>query len=154
MHNSLLLSQPTIYTLPVHRCQLPRASASVTVSAPHRETDPKKRIVITGMGLVSVFGNDVDKFYNMLLEGKSGIKLIESFDVSGLPTRFAGQIKDFSCKGYADDENNMELDDSWRYCLVGGKKALENAGLGIGTAAHKKVKFEFYSISYFLIDSH
>jgi 3-oxoacyl-[acyl-carrier-protein] synthase II len=46
-----------------------------TVSTPKRETNPKKRVVIIGMGLVSVFGNDVDIFYEKLLEGTNGISL-------------------------------------------------------------------------------
>ena len=64
--------------------------ASVT-----REKDPKKRIVITGMGLASVFGNDPDLFYEKLLAGTSGISMIDRFDTSDYPTRFAGQIKNF-----------------------------------------------------------
>ncbi|XP_078156763.1 3-oxoacyl-[acyl-carrier-protein] synthase I, chloroplastic-like [Carex rostrata] len=139
MHNSLLFCQPILYTHPIH-CRLQcRASASVTVSVPRRETDPKKRVVITGMGLASVFGNDVDKFYDRLLEGKSGIGLIDRFETSNFPTRIGGQIKDFSSEGYIDSKNDMKLDDCWKYCLVGGKKALENAGLGVGTAEHKKI---------------
>lgn len=103
---------------------------SQAVSAPKRETDPKKRVVITGMGLVSVFGNDVNTFYDKLLEGTSGIDLIDRFDVSKFPTRFAGQIRGFSANGYIDGKNDRRLDDSLRYCLVSGKKALEDAGLG------------------------
>jgi len=100
------------------------------VSAPKRETDPKKRVVITGMGLVSVFGNDVDVFYDKLLAGTSGIDIIDRFDISKFPTKFAGQIRGFSGKGYIDGKNDRRLDDSLRYCLVSGKRALEDAGLG------------------------
>lgn len=89
------------------------------------------------MGLVSVFGNDVDKFYNRLLEGESGIGLINTFGTSKLPTRIAGQIKDFSSEGYIDSENEKNLYGCWKYCLVAGKKALESAGVGVGTAGHK-----------------
>lgn len=99
-------------------------------SAPKRETDPKKRVVITGMGLVSVFGNDVDVFYDKLLEGTSGIDIIDRFDISKFPTKFAGQIRGFSGAGYIDGKNDRRLDDSLRYCLVSGKRALEDAGLG------------------------
>ncbi|KAK6947931.1 Beta-ketoacyl synthase, N-terminal [Dillenia turbinata] len=73
-----------------------RAVASPAVAAPKREKDPKKRVVITGMGLVSVFGSDIDTFYNKLLEGESGISLIDRFDASNFSVRFAGQICDFS----------------------------------------------------------
>ncbi|KAA8540051.1 hypothetical protein F0562_026743 [Nyssa sinensis] len=108
-----------------------KAMATPTVSAPKREKDPKKRIVITGMGLVSVFGNDVDTFYNKLLEGESGISLIDKFDTSDFPVRIAGQIRDFSSEGYIDKENDESIDDCWRYCLVAAKTALEDANLSL-----------------------
>ncbi|RWW09538.1 hypothetical protein GW17_00026971 [Ensete ventricosum] len=113
--------------------------ASVTAAAPRRETDPKKRVVITGMGLVSVFGNDVDAYYEKLLEGESGIGPIDRFDASKFPTRFAGQIRGFSSEGYIDGKNDRRLDDCLRYCLVSGKKALESAGLGVGSQAISKI---------------
>lgn len=109
---------------------LVRCAVSQAQSAPKRETDPKKRVVITGMGLVSVFGNDVNTFYDKLLEGASGIDTIDRFDISKFPTKFAGQIKGFSSQGYIDGKNDRRLDDTLRYCLVSGKRALEDAGLG------------------------
>lgn len=112
------------------KCTSIKSMASPTVSAPKRETDPKKRIVITGMGVVSVFGNDVDTFYNKLLEGESGITLIDRFDASTFSVRFAGQIRDFSSKGYIDGKNDYRVDDCWRYCLVAGRRALDVASLG------------------------
>ncbi|KAM7525909.1 hypothetical protein LguiA_015811 [Lonicera macranthoides] len=111
------------------KCRRIKAMASPTVSAPKRETDPKKRVVITGMGLVSVFGNDVDTFYNKLLEGESGVTQIDRFDASTYSVRFAGQIRNFSSKGYIDGKNDRRLDDCWRYCLVAGRKALDDATL-------------------------
>uniref|UniRef100_A0A5B7AR07 3-oxoacyl-[acyl-carrier-protein] synthase I, chloroplastic n=1 Tax=Davidia involucrata TaxID=16924 RepID=A0A5B7AR07_DAVIN len=108
-----------------------RAMAAPTVFAPTREKDPKKRIVITGMGLVSVFGNDVDTFYNKLLEGESGISLIDKFDASIFPVRIAGQIRDFSSEGYINKKSDQSIDDCWRYCLVSAMKALEDANLGL-----------------------
>uniref|UniRef100_A0A7N0SVD6 3-oxoacyl-[acyl-carrier-protein] synthase I, chloroplastic n=1 Tax=Kalanchoe fedtschenkoi TaxID=63787 RepID=A0A7N0SVD6_KALFE len=112
------------------KCRKIKAMASPTVSAPKRETDPKKRVVITGMGLVSVFGTDTDTFYNKLLEGQSGITLIDRFEASEFSVRFGGQIRDFSSKGYIDGKSDRRLDDCWRYCLVAGKRALEDANLG------------------------
>ncbi|PKA65006.1 3-oxoacyl-[acyl-carrier-protein] synthase I, chloroplastic [Apostasia shenzhenica] len=116
-----------------------RAAAAPTATAPRRETDPKKRVVITGMGLVSVFGNDVDKYYDRLLEGESGIGPIDRFDASVFPTRFAGQIRGFSSEGYIDGKNDKRLDDCLRYCLVSGKKALEHADLAVGSTALNKI---------------
>ncbi|OWM72145.1 hypothetical protein CDL15_Pgr018028 [Punica granatum] len=112
------------------KCGRIKAMASPTGLAPKREKDPKKRVVITGMGLVSVFGNDIGTFYNKLLEGESGISLIDRFDASNFSVRFAGQIRDFSSKGYIDGKNDRRLDDCWRYCLVAGQRALDDANLG------------------------
>jgi len=114
--------------------------ASPTVGAPKREKDPKKRVVITGMGLVSVFGSDVDAFYNKLLEGESGISLIDRFDASNFSVRFGGQIRDFSSEGYIDGKNDRRLDNCWRYCIVAGKRALDDANLGkqvLDTVSHR-----------------
>merc|ERR1711959_509769 len=98
-------------------------------SAIARETDPKKRIVITGMGLCSVFGNDYTSFYGKLLEGTSGVAPIDRFDTSDFPTKFAAQIRNFDNEGYIDKKNDRRLDDCLRYALVSGNKALEDAGL-------------------------
>ncbi|CAN1329450.1 3-oxoacyl-[acyl-carrier-protein] synthase I, chloroplastic [Linum perenne] len=82
------------------------------------------------MGLVSVFGNDVDAYYEKLLAGESGVTLIDRFDASKFPTRFAGQIRGFNAQGYIDGKNDRRLDDCLRYSIVAGKKALEDADLG------------------------
>ncbi|KAL5226214.1 hypothetical protein ABZP36_012853 [Zizania latifolia] len=142
---SLLL--PTAAAAPVsapRRSHLPwrvsvRASATAA-TAPRRETDSKKRVVITGMGLVSVFGNEVDAYYDRLLAGESGVGPIDRFDASKFPTRFAGQIRGFSSEGYIDGKNDRRLDDCIRYCLVSGKKALESADLAHGSKSMDKIE--------------
>ncbi|KAM7269313.1 hypothetical protein ACFE04_024810 [Oxalis oulophora] len=107
-----------------------RAMASpTTTSTPKREKDPKKRIVITGMGLVSVFGNDIDTFYDKLLQGESGVNFIDKFDTTTFSTKFAAQIQGFSSQGYIDEKNDLRFDDYIRYCLVAGKRALQHANL-------------------------
>ena len=103
--------------------------AAATTAAPKRETDPEKRVVITGMGVCSCFGNDVDTFYDNLLDGVSGVTTIDKFDVSTYPTKFAAQIKNFSSDGLIDPKSDRRLDDYLRYTLVSGKKALRQAGL-------------------------
>ncbi|GBG78074.1 hypothetical protein CBR_g26011 [Chara braunii] len=98
-------------------------------SSPEREKDSKQRVVITGMGLCSTFGNDVDTFYGKLLDGVSGVDFIDRFDASSFPTKFAAQIRNFSSEGYIDPKSDRRLDDSLKYALVSGKKALEDAHL-------------------------
>lgn len=89
----------------------------------------KKRIVVTGMGIVSCFGNDIDVFYQNLLEGKSGIKSITEFPCENYPTRFAGSIQNFETGEYMDKKQARRADKSISYTMVAGKKALEHAGL-------------------------
>ncbi|MGB7978319.1 MAG: beta-ketoacyl-ACP synthase II [Chlamydiales bacterium] len=89
----------------------------------------KKRIVVTGMGIVSCFGTDVDHFYGELLAGKSGIVPIEGFPCAEYPTRFAGAVRDFDVGDYMDKKQARRVDPFIRYSVVSGKKALERAGL-------------------------
>lgn len=89
----------------------------------------KKRIVVTGMGVVSCYGNDVDQFYEQLLNGKSGIVPIEEFPCEDFPTRFAGAIRNFDVGDYMDKKQARRVDPFIRYTMVSGKKALESAGL-------------------------
>ncbi len=89
----------------------------------------KKRIVVTGMGIVSCFGTDIDTFYEQLLSGKSGIVPIEEFPCADYPTRFAGAIRGFDPGEYIDKKQARRVDPFIRYAMVAGKKALEHAGL-------------------------
>ena len=89
----------------------------------------KKRIVVTGMGIVSCFGTDVEEFYKQLLAGKSGIVPIEEFPCSEYPTRFAGSIRNFDPGDYMDKKQARRVDPFIRYTIVSGKKALESARL-------------------------
>ena len=85
----------------------------------------KKRIVVTGMGIVSCFGTDVEQFYRELLAGKSGIVPIEEFPCTDYPTRFAGVIRGFDPGDYIDKKQARRVDPFIRYAMVAGKKALE-----------------------------
>ena len=89
----------------------------------------KKRIVVTGLGVVSCFGNDVDHFYNQLLAGKSGISTITRFPCEELPTRFAGVITDFNPEDYLDKKQARRVDPYISYTMGAGKEALKMARL-------------------------
>ena len=101
----------------------------------NKEHASKKRIVITGMGVVSCFGNDVDVFYQNLLAGRSGIKAIEEFPCEDFPTRFAGVIRNFDSEDYIDKKQARRVDKFIAYALVAGKKALEKGALNADVLA-------------------
>jgi 3-oxoacyl-[acyl-carrier-protein] synthase II len=96
----------------------------------------KKRVVVTGMGIVSCFGTDVDLFYEQLLAGKSGIVPIEEFPCQEYPTRFAGVIRNFDTGPYLDKKQARRVDPFIRYTAVAGKKALENGNLALDALDH------------------
>jgi 3-oxoacyl-[acyl-carrier-protein] synthase II len=91
----------------------------------------KKRVVITGMGVVSCFGNDVDQFYQALLEGKSGVTTITEFPVDDFTTRFAAIIRDFDPGEYLDKKQARRVDKVIAYAMVAGKKALAASGANL-----------------------
>jgi 3-oxoacyl-[acyl-carrier-protein] synthase II len=85
----------------------------------------KKRIVVTGMGIVSCFGNDVEAFYDSLLAGKSGVCNIAHFPCEEYPTRFAARVGEFDASAYVDRKQDRRIDPFIRFAAVAGKKALE-----------------------------
>lgn len=85
----------------------------------------KPRIVVTGMGVATCLGHDVDDFYNNLLQGKSGVTSIIEFPCEEHTTRFGGVIRDFNTDGYIDKKQARRVDKFIAYAIVAGKKALE-----------------------------
>lgn len=109
-----------------------RASRRVVrafASANGSKDGPKRRVVVTGMGLVTPLGHEIDEFYGNLLAGKSGVAPITSFDASGFSTSFAGEVKDLDVEGYISKKMERRLDKTIKFVLVSGKKALQDAGL-------------------------
>ncbi|XVE70748.1 hypothetical protein DITRI_Ditri10aG0095900 [Diplodiscus trichospermus] len=103
---------------------------------PTREITTKKkpptkqrRVVVTGMGVVTPLGHDLDVFYNNLLEGVSGISEIETFDCAQFPTRIAGEIKSFSTDGWVAPKFSKRMDKFMLYTITAGKKAVQDGGL-------------------------
>jgi len=89
----------------------------------------KRRVVVTGMGVVSCFGMDVDNFYESLLAGKSGIRPITSFPCEEYPTRFAGEVQGFEVGDLMEKKQARRVDPFIRYTIVAGKSALKDAKL-------------------------
>ncbi|KAI9123360.1 hypothetical protein K1719_006249 [Acacia pycnantha] len=89
----------------------------------------QRRVVVTGMGVVTPLGHDPDTFYNNLLDGVSGISEIETFDCAEYPTRIAGEIKSFSSDGWVAPKLSKRMDKFMLYLLTAGKKALVDGGI-------------------------
>lgn len=101
--------------------------------------DKKKRIVVTGIGIVSCFGNDVDQFYQSLLEGKSGVKAISRFPTDDFPAKIAATIDDFDPGDYIDKKQSRRLDPYIKYTIVAGKRALEGGAISLDDLDKERV---------------
>ncbi|EFM13025.1 3-oxoacyl-(acyl-carrier-protein) synthase 2 [Paenibacillus curdlanolyticus YK9] len=95
----------------------------------------KQRVVVTGMGVMTSLGSDLDQFWGNLMEGKSGVSVIEAFDVSEYPTRIAAEIKGFNPELFADRKEARKMDRFVQLAVAATKKAVEDAKLEIGTNA-------------------
>ena len=89
----------------------------------------KKRIVITGMGVITPVGNNVNDTWSALLEGKNGIGPITYFDVSKYETRIAGEIKNFDPNEVMEKKEVRRTPKFIQYGLKAAKEALEQSGL-------------------------
>lgn len=91
----------------------------------------KRRVVITGMGVMTAIGKDLDTFWDSLMTGKSGISPVESFDVSEYPTTIAGSIKDFDPENYMDKRDTRRMDRFVQLAVAASTMALKDANLNI-----------------------
>ncbi len=89
----------------------------------------RKRVVITGMGLISVLGSDLQGAWQNLLAGKSGIRRITQFDASQMPCQIAGEIPEFKPEDYMDRRDARRVSRAAQISLAAARNALVNAGL-------------------------
>ncbi|MFB9134778.1 beta-ketoacyl-ACP synthase II [Vibrio olivae] len=91
----------------------------------------KRRVVVTGMGMLSPVGNTVESSWKALLAGQSGIVNIDHFDTTNFSTRFAGLVKDFNCEEYMSKKDARKMDLFIQYGIAAGLQALDDSGLEV-----------------------
>lgn len=89
----------------------------------------KKRVVVTGLGMVSPVGTGKEVFWESLVAGKSGIVPITRFDASGISTRIAGEVRDFDPLNYLDKKEARRMDRITQFACAGAQIALDDAGV-------------------------
>jgi len=90
-----------------------------------------RRVVVTGLGMVSPVGHTVDETWDNILAGKSGAALIESFDVSAYATRFSASVKNLDVAKYLPTKDARKQDVFVQYGMVAGIQAMEDSGLEV-----------------------
>lgn len=94
----------------------------------------KRRVVVTGMGLISPVGNDVASAWANVLAGVSGIGPVTHFDASGYATRIAGQVRDFDPAQWMPAKDVKKMDPFIHYGVAAGTQALRDSGLEVTEA--------------------
>jgi 3-oxoacyl-[acyl-carrier-protein] synthase II len=89
----------------------------------------RRRVVITGLGLISPVGNSVEEGWNNIIAGVSGIAPITRFDTSTFPVQFAGEVKNFDITQYISAKDARRMDTFIHYGLAAGIQAVRDAGL-------------------------
>lgn len=87
------------------------------------------RVVVTGLGVITSLGIGIDKFWESLIAGRSGIDHVRSFDVSNFPTKIAGEINDFNPAEYLDSKSVKRCDKFVHYAVAGSKLAVSDANI-------------------------
>ncbi|MFY9496361.1 MAG: beta-ketoacyl-ACP synthase II [Halanaerobiales bacterium] len=99
----------------------------------------ERRVVITGLGVVTSLGNTVEELWNNIINGKSGISRITKFDVTEYPSQIASVVKDFSPEEYIPAKEAKRLALFTQYAVFAAHKALEDSGLEINEENAEKI---------------
>lgn len=99
----------------------------------------KRRVVVTGTGVVSPLGNDVDTLWKHIKEGKSGIKKLDSDEYKDINTRIAGIIEDFPAEDYFDKKELGRYDLFVQYAYAAAKQALDQSALNLDTVNKERI---------------
>ena len=91
----------------------------------------KRRVVITGLGIVSPVGNGIAEAWDNTISGRGGIGLITHFDASALPTRIAGEVKNFSAADWMSAKEVRRMDTFIHYGIAATRMAMDDAGLQV-----------------------
>ena len=94
----------------------------------------KRRVVITGLGIVSPVGNDVAGAWASILAGRSGIANVERFDTASFPTHFGGEIRQLNLEPYMSTKDARRMDAFMQYGVVAGMQAMRDSGLVVTEA--------------------
>lgn len=98
-----------------------------------------RRVVVTGLGLVTPLGTGVKKTWDALVDGRSGIGPITKFDASAFDVKIAGEVKDFEPETYLDKKEVKKMDTFIQYALAAAQMAMDDSGLSVDEANAERV---------------
>ncbi|MGR6542006.1 beta-ketoacyl-ACP synthase II [Paenibacillus tundrae] len=98
-----------------------------------------ERVVITGMGIISPLGNDVETFWNNLVQGKSGISLIDTYDMTQYKSKMAGVVRDFDGEQQFGRKEARRMDRFTQFAVAAAEQALTQSGLDLEKLERERV---------------
>lgn len=98
----------------------------------------KRRVVITGLGVITPLGNTVESFWHNLCEGKCGIDKITKFDASDFSTQIAAEVKDFKPEDYIDKKDARRMDRFTQFAMAASHMAVKNSNLNLDKIDREK----------------
>ena len=98
-----------------------------------------RRVVVTGMGIISPLGNELEVTWQNILAGRSGAKTVTAFDVTDYPTKFAAPVENFDDINHLDVKTKRRVDEFVQYGLVASKHAIENSGLELNSIDSSRI---------------
>ncbi len=101
------------------------------ISSERAFTLGKRRVVVTGLGMVSPVGNSVDESWKNILEGVSGVETISAFDVTNYATQFSASVKNFEVETYITKKDAKKMDTFVHFGMAAGIQAVEDSGLEV-----------------------
>ena len=99
----------------------------------------KRRVVVTGLGIVSPVGNDVASAWATILAGRSGIDVVARFDTANFPTHFGGEIRELNLEPYMSTKDARRMDAFMQYGVVAGMQAMRDSGLVVTEANSDRI---------------
>ena len=99
----------------------------------------KRRVVVTGLGVVSPVGNDTASAWDSILSGRSGIAPVTRFDTSHFPTHFGGEIRQLDLEPYMSAKDARRMDAFMQYGVVAGTQAMRDSGLVVTEANSDRI---------------
>ena len=99
----------------------------------------KRRVVVTGLGIVSPVGNDVASAWASILAGRSGIGPVVRFDATNFPTHFGGEIRELDLTPYITPKDARRMDAFMQYGVVAGMQAMRDSGLVVTEANTERI---------------
>jgi 3-oxoacyl-[acyl-carrier-protein] synthase II len=99
----------------------------------------KRRVVVTGLGIVSPVGNDVAGAWATILAGRSGIDVVARFDTANFPTHFGGEIRALNLEPYMSTKDARRMDAFMQYGVVAGMQAMRDSGLVVTEANSDRI---------------